>query len=506
MSTQSSHVWQNRLSSSINSSTNDTVKYASCCFSTSAASPSTWHPGLLSPHQRQTNLGKFNHANLHTPIVRSWFGDARLTPTQVDYRLRRYEFSHQVDSKDGVSFVSNELRSNNPIEDRRAKAKVKGDSDAMMFGVFDGHRGPACAQAISERLFNYIAAEVLPYDQLMHAHHMFNKGEWKEMVDWFNNPNHYTSQEWAFVYQRSLHRYIQDNVSIDIVETMGEHSQSIMESLMTAFDRLDKDLTTEALTPGVMNDEALHTVFSGTCACVAYIDGRDLYVANTGDCRAVLGSQDADGFWSAHNLSIDHNSHNNDEVKRLRESHPLNETSTVIKNGRLLSELAPLRAFGDVRYKWPAATQRNVLNPWFGSDVVPRSYHTPPYLVATPEVQHHVIESHDEFLILGSDGLWDCMSPQKAVSLVGEHLLLQKSVGSFENQQLKLGDIKQQLMQRRDALHPVDKNAATHLIRYAIGGAQNQFDHDRLAHTLSLPDDIARQYRDDITVIIVYFS
>lgn len=33
-------------------------------------------------------------------------------------------------------------------------------------GVFDGHGGPACAQVISKRLFNYVAAALLPTDQL----------------------------------------------------------------------------------------------------------------------------------------------------------------------------------------------------------------------------------------------------------------------------------------------------------------------------------------------------
>ena len=453
-----------------------------------------------------------NQASIHTPLAvdplyrspsRNWFGHARLTPEQVSSILRNYEFAKKVKKQDGSSlyFVSNQLPSNNPIEDRRAKAKSQ-LTDAMLFGVFDGHRGPACAQAISERLFNYVAAEVIPYFDLLEAHKKFESGELSEMVQWYHHPNDYTSQERSAAYQRSLHKYINDNVSVDMAEDGG-----VAESIITAFERLDKDLSMEALTPAsaIMYDEALHTVFSGACACIAYIDGSDLYVANAGDCRAVLGTQDVDGYWEANPLSIDHTAHNNDEINRLKTMHPPNESASIVKNGRLLSELVPLRAFGDVRYKWAADTQRNVLSPWYGSDVVPRSYFTPPYLVATPEVQHHTLGENDKFLILATDGLWDCITPQRAVSLVGDHLLLQKSSASFQKQKMRLGEIKQQLVQRRDALHPLDDNAATHLIRYALGGSQNEFDHDRLAHTLSLPDDIARQYRDDITAIVVYF-
>lgn len=36
----------------------------------------------------------------------------------------------------------------------------------MLFGVFDGHGGAACAQVISKRLYKYIAACLLPGDAL----------------------------------------------------------------------------------------------------------------------------------------------------------------------------------------------------------------------------------------------------------------------------------------------------------------------------------------------------
>lgn len=33
-------------------------------------------------------------------------------------------------------------------------------------GVYDGHGGPACAQVISKRLLNYVAATLLPLNDL----------------------------------------------------------------------------------------------------------------------------------------------------------------------------------------------------------------------------------------------------------------------------------------------------------------------------------------------------
>lgn len=45
----------------------------------------------------------------------------------------------------------------------------------------------------------------------------------------------------------------------------------------------------------------------------------------------------------------EHNSENLHELNRIISEHPSNEKDTVIKHERLLGELAPLRAFGDLR-------------------------------------------------------------------------------------------------------------------------------------------------------------
>lgn len=53
---------------------------------------------------------------------------------------------------------------------------------------------------------------------------------------------------------------------------------------------------------------------------------------------------------------------------------------------------------------------------------------------------------------------------------------------------------------------PIDKNASTHLIRNALGGNEYGIDNARLFHLLSLPRDIVRLFRDDITITILYFD
>jgi serine/threonine protein phosphatase PrpC len=38
---------------------------------------------------------------------------------------------------------------------------------------------------------------------------------------------------------------------------------------------------------------------------------------------------------------------------------------------------------------------------------------TPPYLTAMPEVSYHRLTARDKFMVIGSDGLWDMMTPMQ---------------------------------------------------------------------------------------------
>ena len=52
-------------------------------------------------------------------------------------------------------------------------------------------------------------------------------------------------------------------------------------------------------------------------------------------------------------MTAEHNSDNAGEVKRILGEHPKEEERDIIRGDRLLGILAPLRAFGDFKFKWP---------------------------------------------------------------------------------------------------------------------------------------------------------
>ncbi|XP_051788015.1 pyruvate dehydrogenase [acetyl-transferring]-phosphatase 2, mitochondrial [Erpetoichthys calabaricus] len=444
----------------------------------------------------------------------------QLSPVQINTILRANELSVRIPEFDGRSlssvlrFESNQLPANSPTEDRRSVATCM-QTKGMMFGVFDGHAGFACAQAVSERLLYYIAMALMPQKNLVDIE--FAVEHMKPVLpilQWYKHSNDYIYRESASLYIDQLRVFWQELIDSDNAEGLSKK-----DALSHAFKRLDSDISLEAQIPlnnDLMKNTAIQVAFAGSTACVAHVENANLHIANTGDCRAVLGVQNEDGSWSSLPLTNDHNALNEAEVLRVLSEHPMEEKDTVIVENRLLGLLMPFRAFGDVRFKWSKDLQKSILENGFDLESLniqqysPPNYHTPPYLKVEPEVTYHRLRPQDKFLILASDGLWDMLSNEEAVMLVAEHLtgIHANEPVSTSEKQVSLGEMHSLLIKRRTrTVPPYDTNVATHLIRHAIGTNEyKEIEQERLAAMVSLPDDLARMYRDDITVTVVYFS
>lgn len=245
-----------------------------------------------------------------------------------------------------------------------------------MFGVFDGHGGHNFSELVSHRLFDYIALSILP-PVLLKAYLENNKRTHLVQVVHAIDA---LSEKQREVHFDSLYAFAKDLLASD-----GSRF-SMKEALHRAFIRLDSDVSREILEQKLPS--SLQYAVMGACACVAHIDGTHLHVASTGDCKAVLGILADDSTWRAKSVSLEHNSDNINELRRVLSEHPSSEANTIIKQDRLLGQLAPLRAFGDFNYKWNANRVRELLVPSYGSYVLPPNYATPPYLTAQPEVLH----------------------------------------------------------------------------------------------------------------------
>jgi len=129
--------------------------------------------------------------------------------------------------------------------------------------------------------------------------------------------------------------------------------------------------------------------------------------------------------------------------------------------------------------------------------------------------------------------LWEMLTNEEVIGLVGEWLDAEGTAkgGSNGNSWLKSwfssqgkglpveaeqsdssigkGGQRAPIRQRQwgvggagDRFVVADKNAATHLVRNALGGK----DEDQLCALLTLPSPYSRRYRDDLTVQVIFFG
>ncbi|KAF5836338.1 phosphatase 2C-like domain-containing protein [Dunaliella salina] len=147
---------------------------------------------------------------------------------------------------------------------------------------------------------------------------------------------------------------------------------ALEEALKEAFLRTDTEFAADGSASMV-----------GSTAVVALVGSRKAWVANCGDSRAVLcrGSR-------AIQLTDDHKPEREDEAERVEKA----GGQVLYWNGhRVMGVLAMSRAIGDHGLR--------------------------PYVIPEPEVTVFTRAEDDDFLLLASDGLWDVMSNQEAISL-----------------------------------------------------------------------------------------
>lgn len=215
-------------------------------------------------------------------------------------------------------FEANKLSSNQPIEDRSFVARLPYDEDAIVFGVLDGHGGEACAHSVSQRLADYISMALLPEEVLLDPTSDFPlRAQHLLMV---NTPNLYNyrkdlkcceSLTRFYSELRNLENRAQAQpMALGYSAASEEHVSHAGLALTKAFVALDRDICQEALLDahGAVDKHYFDAAVSGACAVVAYLNGTELYIANAGDCRAVMGVENEDGTWSAVPLSDDHTS------------------------------------------------------------------------------------------------------------------------------------------------------------------------------------------------------
>ncbi|KAL0926979.1 hypothetical protein M5K25_003239 [Dendrobium thyrsiflorum] len=306
--------------------------------------------------------------------------------------------------------------------------------------------------------------------------------------------------EW-FRERLELDRSVRKQLSRSSSRGTEAHSK-VLKALSMALKKTEEAFLEIADTIVLENPEL---ALMGSCVLVMVMKGEDVYIMNVGDSRAVLGKKAEPDIWDSvrnerlnlesineetlHDLenyecgadqmdglqnlvslqlTKDHSTSVEEEVKRIRSEHP--EDSLAIANDRVKGSLKVTRAFGAGFLKQPK--WNNAILEMFRIDYIGTS----PYITCNPFLYHHRLSSKDKFLILSSDGLYQYFTNEEAVAEVELFISTNPE-----------GDPAQHLVE--EVLFRAAKNAG--LDFYEL---------------LEIPQGDRRRYHDDVSIIIISFE
>ncbi|XP_068668119.1 probable protein phosphatase 2C 38 [Aristolochia californica] len=157
----------------------------------------------------------------------------------------------------------------------------------------------------------------------------------------------------------------------------------------------------------------------GSCVLVGIVCGGNLYTANLGDSRVVLGRlEKALREVAPVQLSSEHNVGHESVRQELHELHPDDSQIVVLKHKvwRVKGIIQVSRSIGDAYLK----------NAEFNREPLISRFRLPepfgkPILSAEPSIVVHKLQPNDLFLIFASDGLWEQLSNQEAVDIIHQY-------------------------------------------------------------------------------------
>ena len=254
-------------------------------------------------------------------------------------------------------------------EDAHVAAISQGEKkDLNIFGVFDGHGG----KEISKFVSNHFIDELIKNKNISTDISLSLKETFIKMDEIMQTKEGI----------EEIKKYCQESLKED-----EEQSKTEQNAQMKLLESLILKKNPEA------NDIFMRT---GCTACVMTIDetSKKIYFANAGDSRVVYCKNG-----KAEAGSIDHKPELETEKNRI------NKAEGWISNGRVKGNLNLTRGFGDLEYK-----QNKNLKP------------EEQMITADPEIKIIDYSKDIDFVIIGCDGIWDCLSNQEACDFVQKRL------------------------------------------------------------------------------------
>lgn len=183
-----------------------------------------------------------------------------------------------------------------------------------------------------------------------------------------------------------------DGVDLEKDDSVEDQNSSLWrDTFLKSYKAMDKELKSH---PNV------DCFCSGSTAVTIVKQGSNLFMANIGDSRAIMGSKDSNDSLVAIQLTVDLKPDLPREAERIKRCKgrvfALQDEPEVPRVWLPFDDapgLAMARAFGDFCLKE------------YG-------------VISVPEFAHRTLTERDQFIVLASDGVWDVLSNEEVVKIV----------------------------------------------------------------------------------------
>ena len=181
----------------------------------------------------------------------------------------------------------------------------------------------------------------------------------------------------------------------------SKHSSIIHKYIENSFILLNSKLS---------NDANIDSNFSGSTCVSLLMNNESLYSANVGDSRAIKGRYvTKESKWKYDTLTRDHKATEQDEIKRIerfggRISPFQEQNGTYAGPNRVWLKDKP----------FPGLAMTRSIGDQIACSVG---------VVCEPEIKEFTYKEEDMFIVIASDGLWEYVSNEEVVNIVGNSLM-----------------------------------------------------------------------------------
>ncbi|KAF9010602.1 phosphatase 2C-like domain-containing protein [Cyathus striatus] len=377
-----------------------------------------------------------------------------------------------------------------------------------LLGIFNGNSGSSTSEHLHENLLNAITGF------LADIYSSYNCVAPEYLDTTFDGTQHPSSH----IYPPP------EKIDNAIAEAFQSVDNDIVhDRVQRVFNQNSKEVAVKLLSPAMSRSGAI----------VGFFDGREktLKIAVAGGAGAVLGRR----VESFNKLSSANDTRYKVEVITAPQptfKHPITGEQKFV------------HSFGDAMFKWSEEIQKRLHENFLGDIPIPDSSH--PKVTAEPIISTVKIHPGD-FVVMANSGIWDCLGSDDVVGLVAVWLRRNQIreedahvevVKINENTQISYKVYKPSYRDSKVVLNPedlpvikskspqsppaargdknlswvpnsesrrfinIDSNAASHIIRNAIGGANTD-----LIRAFENMDPIrAESHRDDFGVQVIFFK